>query len=86
MRYTEEGDEGKGWVVWDEVYGGGGEGKGWVVWDEVHGGGGEGKGWVVWDEVHGGGGDGDEGKGGWCGMRYTEEGVTGMRGRVGGVG
>ena len=22
MRYTEEGDEGKGWVVWDEVHGG----------------------------------------------------------------
>ena len=48
MRYTEEGNEKKGWVVWDEVHRGG-----------------------------------DEGKGGWCGMRYTEE---GMRGRVGCVG
>ena len=80
MRYTEEGDEGKGWVVWDDVHRGGDEGKGWVVWDEVHRGRDEGKGWVVWDEVHRGR---DEGKGGWCGMRYTEE---GMRGRVGGVG
>ena len=29
MRYTEEGDEGKGWMVWDEVYGKG-EGVGGV--------------------------------------------------------